>query len=88
MEISISAKINLNLWAARDNDGKLYIYKHKPKRGYKFYWTVYDDCSLHFESECIDSLEILFPNIEDYFDFSQVTWEDEEPKQLKDIMRK
>lgn len=90
MENSISAKINLNLWVARDKDGKLYIYKHKPKRGYKFYWTVYDDRSLHFESECIDieSSEILFPNIEDYFDFSQVKWEDNEPKQLKDIVIK
>lgn len=89
MENSISAKINLNLWVARDRDGKLYIYKHKPKRGYKFYWAVYDERSLHFESGCIDieSSEILFPNIKDYFDFSLVFWEDSEPKQLKDILK-
>lgn len=87
--MKISIELNLDLWVARDKDGKLYIYKHKPKRGYKFYWTVYDDRSLHFESECIDieSSEILFPNIGDYFDFSSMRWEDE-PKQLKDILIK
>lgn len=87
--MKISIELNLDLWVARDKDGKLYIYKHKPKRGYKFYWAVYDDRSLHFESEYIDieSSKILFPNIEDYFDFSSMRWEDE-PKQLKDILIK
>ena len=87
--MKINLEINLDLWVARDRDGKLYIYKHKPKRGYKFYWTVYDDRSLHFESECIDleNYQFIIPNIEDYFDFSQVKWEDDEPKQLKNILK-
>ena len=87
--MKISIELNLDLWVARDKDGKLYIYKHKPQRGYKFYLTVYDGRSLHFESEYIDieSSEILFPNIENYLDFSSVRWEDE-PKQLKDIIKK
>lgn len=86
----INLEINLDLWVARDKYGKLYIYKHKPKRGYNFYWTVYDDRSLHFEAECIDieSSEILIPHMADYFDFSQVQWEDSEPKRLRKILRK
>lgn len=90
MKNSISAKINLNLWVARDKYCKLYIYKHKPIKHIELgFWTVYDDRSLHFESKYIDieSSAILFPNIEDYFDFSLVLWEDDEPKQLKDILK-
>jgi hypothetical protein len=92
--MKINLEINLDLWVARDVDDKLFIYKHKPKKhaelGVEFgVWGGYDDHFCAFGLECIDleAYQFIIPNIEDYFDFSQVQWEDSEPKQLKDIVR-
>ena len=84
-------EINLDLWVVKDEDDELFIYKNKPRKYIKLgFWDAYDDCYCAFGREYIDleTYQFIIPNIEDYFDFSQVTWEDEEPKQLKDIMRK
>lgn len=86
--MEINVKLNLDLWVARDEEGELYIYKHKPKKDLDF-WSVYNDCFGEFGSEYtnIESLEILIPHMADYFDFSKVQWKDKKPKQLKDIVR-
>lgn len=89
--MKINLEINLDLWVARDVDDKLFIYKHKPIKHIELgYWGAYDDCYCAFGREYIDleTYQFIIPNIEDYFDFSQVQWEDSEPKQLKDIVRK
>lgn len=87
--MKISVDLNLDLWVARDKDGELYVYKDKPKKITNI-WDAYNDCFLRFGSEYIDieSLEILIPHMADYFDFSQVQWEDRKPKQLRDILRR
>ena len=89
MEITI--KINLDLWCIRDENNRFFIFKHKPRKYIKLgFWGAYDDCYCVFGREYIDlaTYQLIIPNIEDYFDFSQVQWEDSEPKQLKDIVRK
>ena len=84
--MKISVDLNLDLWVARDSDGKLYVYKNKPKKG-KISWLLQNgNFSVYEDYANITTLEVLIPHMADYFDFSQVQWEDE-PKQLKDILR-
>lgn len=89
--MKINLEINLDLWVTDDEDYRLFIYKHKPIKHIELgFWGAYDDCYCAFGREYIDlaTYQFIIPNIEDYFDFSQVKWEDSEPKQLKDIVRK
>ena len=80
MENSINLEINLDLWVARDRGGDVLIFGSKPDVGW-----VGD--KIMMEDIYTSSLSYLFPNIENYLDFSSVRWGDE-PKQLKDIIKK
>lgn len=85
MDNSINLKINLDLWVARDRGGDVIIFGSKPRRDDKYGW--WDGDKIMMEDIYTSSLSYLFPNIENYLDFSSVRWEDE-PKQLKDIIKK
>ena len=81
-------ELNLNLWIARDRNGYLYLYKEKPIKG-----RPYGDSLVMWYSNACSAMPLqllltFIPNAENYFDFSQVKYEDNEPKQLKDILNK
>ena len=78
--MKINLEINLDLWVARDRGGDVIIFGSKP-----YGWWVGD--KIMMEDIYTSSLSYLFPNIENYLDFSSVRWGDE-PKQLKDIIKK
>ena len=79
-------ELNLNLWISRDRYGNLYLYKEKPSKR-KLYR---DSEEIWYATGCsgmpFQLLLTFFPNVEKYFDFSEVNWEDNEAKQLKDII--
>ena len=83
--MKINLKINLDLWVARDRGGDAIIFGSKPRRDDRYGW--WDGDKIMMEDIYTSSLIYLFPNIENYLDFSSVRWEDE-PKQLKDIIKK
>lgn len=58
------------MWIARDKDGLLCIYRHKPSKG-KEVWR---------ESSQDKGLDDICIIPEDYF--PEVKWEDEEPREL------
>lgn len=58
------------MWIARDKDGLLCIYRHKPSKGMEV-WIE------NPEDKRLDDMYII---PEDYF--PEVKWEDEEPREL------
>lgn len=86
--MKINLEINLDLWIAREEDGTLYIFKNKPKKCISF-WAIDSDYDYNgYGYAGMDIFQVAFPNLEEYFDFSQVQWEDSEPKRLRKILRK
>ena len=84
MEITI--KVNLDWWIARDEDGDLSLYENEPVKSYrKGFWVPTKGESYNFFA--YDFLGILTYALYRNFDFSKVHWEDDEPKQLKDILK-
>ena len=83
--MEINLEINLDLWIAKDKYGGIVIFNNKPKRSPTFsFWHNEEGAEEVFNAYCIIR---MFPNIENYLDFSLVRWEDG-PKQLKDILIK
>lgn len=58
------------MWIARDKNGLLYIYNHKPSKG-KEVWV---------ENLIAKGIDSLCPISKD--SFPEVKWEDEEPREL------
>nr|DAT71098.1 MAG TPA: hypothetical protein [Caudoviricetes sp.] len=87
MKININLEINLNLWIARDRGGDVVMFSKKPKRNNEYDFWDGDIAMDIVVKDTYSSLSYVFPNIADYFDFSLMSWEDE-PKQLKDIIKK
>ena len=58
------------MWIARDSDGTLCIYRHKPSKGKKVWIEDPQDRGL-------DDMYIIPENY-----FPEVKWEDEEPREL------
>ena len=82
MEITI--KVNLDLWVAKDRYGNVFVFERKPKRHFSTGFWIRDEDT---EDVYVNILIRLFPDIENHFDFTLLRWKDE-PKQLKDIVRK
>ena len=96
MKINVTA--NLNWWVARGKNGSVTIYKRKPTQGMWEWYNhiivlgirngdVRDVYDVH-DTISLEELTSFFPQVNNYFDFSKVKWEDDKPKQLKDILRK
>ena len=84
MEITI--KVNLDWWIARDEDGDLSLYENEPVKSYrKGFWVPTE--GEHYNFFAYDFPGFLTSALYRNFDFSKVQWEDDEPKQLKDIIR-
>ena len=84
--MKITVNVNLEWWIARDEDGELSLYEYKPVKSYrKGFWFPVGGASYDFFA--YDFLSILTSALCRNFDFSKVTWEDDEPKQLKDILK-
>lgn len=58
------------MWIARDKDGLLCIYRHKPSKGIEVWIESPEDREL-------DGMYIISENY-----FPEVKWEDEEPREL------
>ena len=86
--MKISVELNLDLWIARDSEENVVIFDNKPSKHPLYNFWVRDSDGGEIEDIYISKLICLFPNLEDYFDFSKVQWKDDEPKQLKDILIK
>lgn len=85
MEITI--KVNLDWWIARDEDGDLSLYENEPVKSLEMgFWAPVG--GKHYNFFVYDFLGSLTSALYKNFDFSKVAWEDDEPKQLKDIVRK
>lgn len=73
------------LWLARDKDGELFLFSHKPHRCTDTGWNneCWDAPNMpsEGESEYIDTLE-LDPNL-----FKEITWENE-PQKVKLLFEK
>lgn len=92
MKIDIN-ELNMNLWIVRNENGNLYLFQDRPFKSYednKVMWYSNNYCG----DECANyygvSLQLLLPfipDVEKCFDFSKVKWQDDRPKQLKDILR-
>ena len=60
------------MWLARDKDGLLCAYSHKPSKGKKVWIENPEDNSIDIDNVCV------IP--EDWF--PEVKWDDEEPREL------
>ena len=61
------------MWLARDQDGRLYLYKDKPYKEGQIQWYANElssTCYIHLEDEW----------------FPEVKWEDEEPTKVKFVL--
>lgn len=58
------------MWIARDRDGMLFIYRHKPSK----------DTVVWVENPQDKGFDDMYTIPEDYF--PEVKWEDEEPREL------
>lgn len=91
MKIDIN-ELNLNLWIVRNKNKNLYLFQDRPFKKYgdnKVVWCSYNYCGDYCANYYGVSFQLLLPFIPDaekYFDFSKVRWEDDRPKQLKDIL--
>ena len=65
------------MWIARDKDGGLFFYKHKPVRVGEV-WNP--------EPVAFDDYQELDHNMDEGF-FADVKWEDEEPTEIKLIKK-
>ena len=84
--MKITVNINLDWWIARDEDGDLSLYENEPVKSYrKGFWFPTTGAS--YDLFAYDFPGILTSALHRNFDFSKVTWEDDEPKQLKDILK-
>lgn len=84
--MKITVNINLEWWIARDEDGDLSLYENEPVKSYrKGFWFPTTGAS--YDLFAYDFLGILTSALHRNFDFSKVAWEDDEPKQLKDILK-
>lgn len=85
--MKITVNVNLEWWIARDEDGDLSLYECKPVKSYrKGFW--FPSTGASYDLFAYDFPGILTSALHRNFDFSKVQWEDDEPKQLKDILIK
>ena len=93
MKIDIN-ELNLNLWIVRNKNKNLYLFYDRPFKelheGNEIMWCSNNYCGdycANYYGISLQFLLIICPDGEKYFDFSLVHWEDNQPKQLKDILR-
>ena len=96
--MKIDVIINLDWYIVKDKNGNISLFTSRPMKVWND-WGCFN-FSFAFDEDTQQILPIVgrinidlwrlkdfFPQIRDYFDFSKVQWEDDEPKQLKDILK-
>ena len=96
--MKIDVIIILDWYIVKDKNGNISLFTSRPTKVWND-WGCFN-FSFAFDEDTQQILPIVgrididlwrlkdfFPQIRDYFDFSKVQWEDDKPKQLKDILK-